>query len=291
MVGMGYLHIENLYKAQHVLLFRECYALEKIHGTSAHVAWREGRCQFFSGGESHDRFVALFDESALTATFQAMGHPEVTLYGEAYGGRQQGQSWRYGKVLKFVVFDVQVSECWLSVPQAAEVVAGFGLEFVHFAKVPTELAAIDAERDAPSEQARRNGVDGCHPREGVVLCPPIEVTTNNGNRIIAKHKRDEERETKEPRRVMDVARLEVLTSAQAIAEEWVTPVRLAHVLDKLPRSIGVEQTRDVIAAMTEDVLREGVGEIVDGREVRQAIGRRTAETFKQWLKTSLEVAS
>ena len=38
---MGYLHIENLYRpiAQSILLFREVYALEKIHGTSAHVGW------------------------------------------------------------------------------------------------------------------------------------------------------------------------------------------------------------------------------------------------------------
>lgn len=28
---MGYLHIDNLYKAQEILLFRTCYALEKIH--------------------------------------------------------------------------------------------------------------------------------------------------------------------------------------------------------------------------------------------------------------------
>src|SRR5690348_10996218 len=34
---MGYLHIGNLYKTQDLLLFRECYALEKVHGTSAHI--------------------------------------------------------------------------------------------------------------------------------------------------------------------------------------------------------------------------------------------------------------
>jgi hypothetical protein len=30
---MGYLHIDNLYKSQDILLFKRCYALEKIHGT------------------------------------------------------------------------------------------------------------------------------------------------------------------------------------------------------------------------------------------------------------------
>lgn len=29
---MGYLHISNLYKDIDILLFKECYALEKIHG-------------------------------------------------------------------------------------------------------------------------------------------------------------------------------------------------------------------------------------------------------------------
>ena len=40
---MGYLHIDNLYKNQTVLAFRRCFALEKVHGTSAHIAWRDGK--------------------------------------------------------------------------------------------------------------------------------------------------------------------------------------------------------------------------------------------------------
>ena len=30
---MGYLHIDNLYRAREILLLREAFALEKIHGT------------------------------------------------------------------------------------------------------------------------------------------------------------------------------------------------------------------------------------------------------------------
>ena len=48
---MGYLHIDNLYKAQDILNFKTCYALEKIHGTSAHLKWDNGELTFFSGGE------------------------------------------------------------------------------------------------------------------------------------------------------------------------------------------------------------------------------------------------
>lgn len=283
---MGYAHIVNLYRpeAQVILLFKECYALEKVHGTSAHVAWRDGRIVYSSGGEKAERFVSLFDTVKLCAAFEALGHGTVIVYGEAYGGKQQKQAWRYGPELRFVAFDVRVGDTWLSVPAAADVVAKLGLEFVHYDRIQTDLAQIDAARDAPSTQARRNGVEGDKPREGVVLRPLIEVTLNNGERICAKHKRDEERETFTPRKVVDPSQLEVLESADAIAMEWVTETRLEHVLDKLtagwPNGVGIEKTGDVVRAMVEDVLREGAGEIVDSKAARVAISRRAAELFR-----------
>ena len=45
---MGYAHIENLYKNQTILLFRRCWALEKVHGTSAHITYVEGQPLSFS---------------------------------------------------------------------------------------------------------------------------------------------------------------------------------------------------------------------------------------------------
>lgn len=288
---MGYMHIDNLYKDQRILMFRECYALEKIHGTSAHVSWRDGRVQFSSGGEKHERFVALFDETALAVAFTALGHESVIVYGEAYGGSQQGQKWRYGEKLKFIAFDVQIGDHWLAVPQAHDVAMKLGVEFVFYAKVSTELTALDAERDAPSEQAKRNGIiEADQPREGVVLRPLLEFRDNAGGRIIAKHKRDDERETKTPRKVVDPALLAVLTKAAEIADEWVTPTRLGHVLDKLGPDVGIERMRDVITAMTEDVLREAAGEVVDSREARAAIGKKTAEVFKARLQSALRAS-
>lgn len=188
---MGYLHIDNLYKAQEILSFRTCYALEKIHGTSAHVYWRKGAVGFFSGGESHARFSAIFDEAFLTRKFaeRFTADDSVTVFGEAYGGKCQQMSKTYGLDLRFIAFDVQVGESWLSVPQAADCSAHLGLEFVDYAEVSTELAALDAERDKPSSQAKRNGIVDDKVREGVVLRPPFEVMLNNGRRVIAKHKR------------------------------------------------------------------------------------------------------
>ncbi len=284
---MGYMHINNLYKDKTILQFNRCFALEKIHGTSAHISWtrREspnlangGDLHFFAGGEKHDRFVSLFDEAALRSAFAGLGHEKVVVFGEAYGGKQQAQAWRYGPDLRFVAFDVRIGDTWLAVPDAYNVTQKLGLEFVHHKLVTTDTASLDAERDAPSEQAIRNGVEGDKPREGVVLRPVFECTKSNGERVIAKHKRPEERETRTPRVVGD--KLAVLQQAEAIALEWVTETRLAHVLDKLPPGIGLEGTRDVIGAMIEDVVREGAGEFEDTKDARRAIATRAARLFK-----------
>ena len=282
---MSYMHISNLYRpeAQAIFLFRECYALEKIHGTSAHIAWKDGKVSYFAGGENYTNFVALFNEADLIKKFTAMGHDDVKVPGEAYGGKQQGMSGTYGKNLKFIAFECLVGERWLSVPDAEAVAKSLGLEFVFYVKIPTEWAAIDAERDAPSVQAVRNGITEPKKREGVVLRPLIEVTTNNGGRIVAKHKGAEFQETKTPRST-DPTKLKVLSEAGAVADEWVTEMRLTHVLDKISAEQQViENMRNIIAAMVEDVLREGSGEIVDSKEVRGAIGKKSATMFKERL--------
>lgn len=288
---MGYLHIKNLYAAQEILQQREVYALEKIHGTSAHIAWRNGQLHFASGGEKGSRFEALFDKGKLEEGFRDMGAPNVTVYGEAYGGKQQGMSARYGKDLRFVVFDVQIGDGWLTVPDAEEFARTLGLEFVHYVRCGTALPLLDAQRDAPSEQARRNGIVGDQPREGVVLRPLVELLDQYNERLIVKHKRDEERETATPRKVVDPAQQVVLVEAKAIADEWVTETRLDHVLDKLPPGLGIEGTRTVIDAMIADVVREATGEIVDSKEARQAIGKRAAYLFGARLKNSLRTVS
>lgn len=294
---MSYMHIQNLYKDQSVLVFKKVFALEKIHGTSAHLiltrpeafpADFEKAFYFFSGGAKHETFVKLFNQSSLMERFLATGIQKLIVYGEAYGGKEQGMSATYGKEMKFVVFDVKVGDHWLAVPQAVALAASLGLEFVHYEEGTTDLEWLNAQRDAPSVQAKRNGIVEDKPREGIVIRPPFEVTKNNGDRVMAKHKRDDFSERATPQKVVDPEKLKVLAEAQAIADEWVTPMRLTHVLQKLPPDINVEGTREVIAAMTEDVIREAKGEIVDSQDARRAIGKKTAELFKARLREVLK---
>jgi hypothetical protein len=113
------------------------------------------------------------------------------------------------------------------------------------------------------------------------------MTTGNGNRVICKHKGDEFRETASPRVVTDPSQLKVMTDAQEIADEWVTPNRLEHILQKIPDH-KMEKMPEILAAMTEDILREGAGEITDTPVTRKAIRGKTVIIYKAHLKRHLE---
>jgi hypothetical protein len=295
---MGYLHIQNLYKDQTVLLFKSVYALEKIHGTSAHVSFdpADGSIRYFSGGTSHSTFVSLFNEDSLIAGFKALALPadkKITIYGESYGGKEQGMSLTYGKVGKFVAFDVQIGESWLAVPEAEKIVQSLGLEFIHYSLVTTDIDELDRERDKPSTQAKRNGVMDDKPAEGVVLRPLKEMTLNNGARVIAKHKREEFRETATARSVeTDPAKLKVLADAEAVADEWMTAARFANARSHFkPEEIAMENMPALIKYLVDDILREGEGEIIVTQEVRKAISRRAAKIVKEYLVSLLNVCS
>ena len=158
---MGYAKIENLYKNQKIMMFKECYALEKVHGTSAHIQWSKGRVSYYSGGEKHDNFVNLFDTDKLTEFFVSLGKAEdcrIVIYGEAYGGKQQAMSDTYGKELKFIAFDVNIDGMWLDIPKADDFATRAGIEFVPYELIPTTIEALDKERDRDSIVAIRRGM-------------------------------------------------------------------------------------------------------------------------------------
>lgn len=287
---MGYMKIENLYRNNDIMLFRECYALEKVHGTSAHIQWSKGKLSFYSGGENHDNFVALFDQDKLIEKFLERAYPDdlvVRVHGEAYGGKQQGMSKTYGPKLHFIAFDVKIGDCWLDVPKAEEFCFNLNIEFVPYVRIPTTEDCLNAARDDHSIVAIRRGMGEGHIREGVVLRPPVEVKLNNGSRLISKHKRDEFRETKSPRASISPEQLKVLQDASAIAEEWCVPMRLNHIIGKMT-SNGIEpdlkDTGDLIKNMISDIYTEAKGEIVESKEVQKAIGQKTVALFKEYLR-------
>ena len=290
---MGYMHINNLAKSQDVLLFKQVYCQEKIHGTSSHILWKEGVVTLFSGGAKHESFVKIFDVEKIKNQFLAEFGVGMTvcIYGEAYGGNMQGMSATYGKELKFIVFDVEVNGNFIAVPKAHNVATKFGLEFVDYVLVDATIENLDKERLKESVQAIRNGCGAGHKREGIVIRPPIEVRANNGERVMCKYKNDDFEERKTPQKIVDPSQVKIIENAEKAADEFVTAMRLEHVMDKIflnGEVPDISRTGDVVKAMVEDVMREAAGEIVDNKQTRNAIGKKTVQLFKAKLNGVLK---
>jgi len=286
---MAYLSIDNLYKNQSILLFKECYAMEKIHGTSAHIKWKfKTKTIHYFSGENATLFISLFDRAFLNQKFEEIfPDQDVVIFGEHYAGKCQGMSHTYGKESKFVGFDVKVGDVWLNVPNAEDVCKQFNIDFVSYEKIDVSLPKLIEARDKPSVQAVRNGITEPKKREGIVLRPLIELRKNNGERVISKFKPDEQMETKSKREITP-EQLKVLSEANEIADEWVTNLRLEHVLQKFPKDVSMESMGDIIKAMIADVYREGRDEIVEGKPVEKAIGKATVKLFKAKLQSKLK---
>jgi hypothetical protein len=262
----------------------------KYHGSKGSQA----DLTFYGGGEKHERFAALFDHQKLLSDFMRIWKDkDVTVHGEAYGGKQQGMSHTYGPDLRFIVFDVKVGDVWVNVPAMDKIATELGFEVVPWEECSTDLDVLNAIRDRPSEVAIRRGMGNDKKREGIVLRPLQEMTINNDHRVIAKHKIDRfgERNTPQDVKNVDPNKLVVLAEAKAIANEWVTEERLNHVVAHLTVDgvePGIEKTGAIIKEMISDVYREAKGEIVESKEASSAIGARAAQLFKQRLQGALK---
>lgn len=285
---MAYLHIDNLYKDQRVLLFKKLWATEKIHGTSAWITYKDRILSYHSGGGSYDLFITLFDHELLLQKLQdRFGEKEVKLHGEFYGGKLQKMSHVYGKESNFIMFDVKVGEVFLSHDKVLKLCDQLDLPVVESEIIDATIEEIERITKKPSAIGIQKGL-GEHIREGIVLKPLNEFIDNNGKRVIAKHKNEQYAETSTPRKVQDPERLKRLDNAKEIAFEWVTANRLEHVLDHLGKEkFDKRDTKNVIDQMIEDVKREAEGEIEWNREIERSIGEKGRELFFNYLKEVL----
>lgn len=307
---MGYRRIPNLYKkqtAETILGLDEVYALEKLHGTSAHIGIVDGELKIFSGGVNHVNFVELLeskfgslDELKNLIAKGMDDFPQaldsLIVYGEAYGGKCQKMADIYGP-LNFCAFEVKVfptgaEPYWLDVPSAELMAVNCGFDFVHYERGPAKLAWLDAQRDKPSVQAVRNGMGEGKYGEGIVIRALSESIRDKwGDRILAKHKSEKYKETRTPRKV-DPEKTRLWTEARKVAEEFIVAERLRHVIDALIASgrevIDMTATGDVIRAMIQDVKVEEGDEIEWTKEVEKSIGSLTVKLFKKHLEEGIK---
>jgi hypothetical protein len=266
--------------------------MEKAHGTSAKVGWKDGQVWFFSGGAKHETFTALFEADVIAQKFRDIGHGDdcpITVYGEAYGGKMQGMRDTYGQDLRFVAFEVKVDGTWLSVPNAEDVAKKVGLDFVPWELVECTLENLDAQRDRESVIAIRNGVGPGHKREGIVIRPVWELRLSNGDRLMAKHKADDFREsrTRQPK-PGGQAKQAAMKVAGEYVHEYIVLERLKHVIDALGGDPGIQDTGKVIQAMIGDVFAEELPpEGMDIKVITKGMGKATAMLFKKYLQDKL----
>jgi hypothetical protein len=239
--------------------------------------------RFFSGGSCHQTFCNLFDVKALTEMAHSIDVPKWIIYGEAYGGKCQGMSKTYGVGLKFVAFEAKVNDMWLDTHKARKFADRFGIDFVWYTQSSTDIDELNKYRDQPSKQAEKCGMGNDKKSEGIVIRPLIEMSKNDGGRIMAKHKALEFCETKTPRVITD-EELRVLVQVKEIAEEWVTENRLSNILSHIEKELEIQDIPVLIDLMIEDVVREGEGELVKSRALVKAISRVTALMVKRRLQ-------
>ena len=286
---MGYLKITNLYKRPEYLhLFKTVYVLEKIHGTSAHISIDSNGVSLFSGGAKHEQFVELFDKDHLFEIYKnsSLADKKVVLYGEAYGGKMQGMSKTYGDKLSFIVFEIELTlndgtEVWLEPPEAERWAKEFGQEFVWYTTCENTLENLDKYKNQPSQLSLAKGL-GENLAEGIVTKPLYECYDRRGGRWILKHKIDKFGETKTPREV-DPNKAQEVFRGQAVADEFVTEMRLSHVLDKG----SYRSEKDIpalIQAMLDDIRTECGDEIEESKHVIRAVGGKTVALFKERLR-------
>ncbi len=306
---MGYRKITNLQIDHPLLLFREVYAAEKIHGTSTNITFtydkdKGWQHRFASGGIVHNEFVFMMNTRYKVSTDVMTKLADLTkdqdvesivIYGEGYGGRCQSMNDVYGP-LNFVAFEVckiiqvgdEKKECWLGVERAARFCEQLGLPFVFYEKGPATIEWLDAQRNRPSEQAKRNGCGDNKMGEGIVVRALIELYDENGGRLIAKYKRDDFRETATARPLTE-SDIKDRQDAEGVAEEWVVEERLNHVLSALVAKghtqLTIKDTGLVVAAMVEDVSVEASGKIPWTGATAKAIGKRAAVLFQRRLTT------
>jgi len=306
---MGYRKIPNLYKDNRIFDFKDCYALEKIHGSSAHVtitrkrelmlgclqknATMNDEVNYFCGGCNAIVFKEIFDTQKILELFEENfpkeakdGEHTIQFYGEGYGGKMQKMSGTYGPDLKFIVFEVLLNNQILKVPQGEKLAKKFGLEFVSYKMLKNfTVEDLNTQRDAESVQAIRNGMGTGKTSEGIVIRTINELNDYYGHTIITKHKSEKFSELKTPRKVTRTPQeLAVIREAKLIAEEWCTPMRLEHILQKYPKLPDMTETGNIIKTMQQDIYTEGKGEIVECRDTLGAIARKTARLFKEKLQ-------
>lgn len=198
-----YTDIENMRSYPCVICDgEEVVATEKLHGTSARLAFVGGKqgIEIMAGSKTLRRKMpvpgaweqntywypwTLDSVSSLMADLYAIGHQQSVLFGEVFG--KGIQSYTYDqKSIAFRAFDLMVDGQYLSHDKFAYWCNKHGVEMVPLIyRGAYSLDVIKRLSDGPSI------VGGTHGREGVVVRPTTERQDSKIGRVILKYVGDQ----------------------------------------------------------------------------------------------------
>jgi RNA ligase (TIGR02306 family) len=161
---------------------------EKLHGTNARYAWRDGR--MFCGSRTHwrkrpedGRADYWWDALSQNPWIEdwCKSNPDAILFGEVYG---QVQDLKYGAhpgELRFAAFDARTVNGWMAadlLPISVGCEGGRTVPLLHDGPLP-DLATLE-------EMSRRDSVAGPNLSEGIVIKPIEEREHPSIGRVVLK---------------------------------------------------------------------------------------------------------
>lgn len=305
-----YPHIENIEDVPGLFDLPEVIATEKVHGSAMRIGVVGGRLRV--GGRRLEYtdlrpdsreglcFIQYVLETGLDRrVLEAFAGRDVILYGEWHGSGTPKKDWpqvqkgiRYLDGNDFRIFDVKVDGRYVPQDEVAGFAAKVGLKAmpVLYRGKPTQ-AAFDALIDTMSRVGEENGiVDPENTIEGIVIRPPAFVWDERRNLVMAKYKvgkwaerASAQRHPRTPPKERTLA-----PGAAEFAAEFVTEMRLDHVLDEL-REAGIPMEKsslgEVLKRMGQDIKREGAKALAEaGLEWKDASPFVTRLAKEMFLK-------
>jgi len=81
-----------------------------------------------------------------------------------------------------------------------------------------------------------------------------------------------------------------MTKAKEVAYEFMTEMRMHHILSKSPEEWNLQRTSEYIKLAIADVKKESEGEVVWSKNIEKSVGGLAVHLFKEYLnKKSLEI--
>jgi hypothetical protein len=309
-----YPHIENLEEVPKIFELPEVIVTEKIHGSAMRVGWLDGVLRL--GGRKLEftdlrpdtkeglGFISwVFDVGLDRRMKDAFTGEDVILFGEWHGSGTPKKGWpqvqkgiRYVAGNDFRIFDVKVQGRYVAQDQIGSWGAKVGLKTMpRLYRGKPDQKVFDSFIDSMSRLGGENGiVDPENTMEGIVIRPPEPMWDESGNFVIAKYKIGKWAERASQQRHPFQPRKEriILPGAREFAEEFVTEIRLEHVLDQLREaSIPIESRAmgEVLKRMGQDIKREGASALeaarLEWKDVSPHVTQKTKAVFLKYLGT------